>query len=267
MTIVMTVIAFAFVASPLLRTQRRLLLIGLGIAVPVVATSLYLYFGSPEDTTTKLASPASISSTSFGMSTAAAKPGGTGKKVGSVSSMVDGLAARLEENPNDGKGWLLLARSYQHINEPAKAAEAYAKANALGEFDQEFENSLAAGSAVETGSADAGGAQIVGELSLSAEAAAVVQPTDTVFIFARGVNASGAPAAVLRRSAADLPINFSLNDSQSMVPGVKLSDFNEVVVSARISRTGNAMEALQGFEAESDVVTLADNERLTLVIQ
>ena len=39
--------------------------------------------------------------------------------------MVDGLAARLEEQPDDLEGWRMLGRSYQVLGEPQKAAEAY----------------------------------------------------------------------------------------------------------------------------------------------
>lgn len=45
--------------------------------------------------------------------------------------MVDQLAAKLEQNPNDGKGWAMMARSQRVLGNPEKAREAYAKAMAL----------------------------------------------------------------------------------------------------------------------------------------
>ena len=45
-----------------------------------------------------------------------------------IRGMVEGLAARLEENPNDPDGWLRLARSYDVLGEPERAAEARARA-------------------------------------------------------------------------------------------------------------------------------------------
>ena len=251
-TIIMVVLAFAFVAMPLIKAQRQKLLVALGIAVPVVAVSIYLLLGSP-------GTPSGPSAVNSGaMTTAPVPTSREGDKVGSVSSMIDGLAQRLEENPDDGKGWMLLARSYQHLNRHDDAAYAYSKAKGLGEFDETFEKQ-----AVPTATS---AAQIYGNLSLSADAAAIAKPDDTVFIFARGVDDVGAPAAVFQRPVSDLPLDFLLNDSQSMVPGVKLSDFSEVVVTARISRSGNAMEALQGLEAKSDPITIADNKHLSLVI-
>ena len=48
-----------------------------------------------------------------------------------IRSMVDGLAARLAENPDDVDGWLRLGRSQLVLGEPEKAVEAYGRARAL----------------------------------------------------------------------------------------------------------------------------------------
>lgn len=48
-----------------------------------------------------------------------------------IRSMVERLAARLKDNPDDRQGWLRLARAYQVLGDPAKAAEAQARADAL----------------------------------------------------------------------------------------------------------------------------------------
>jgi cytochrome c-type biogenesis protein CcmH len=45
--------------------------------------------------------------------------------------MVDKLAARLEANPDDPEGWLMLARSYKMLERPADSAAAYAHIEAL----------------------------------------------------------------------------------------------------------------------------------------
>ncbi len=49
-----------------------------------------------------------------------------------IRGMVEGLAARLEEDPNDRQGWLRLAQSYEVLGEPAKAAAARARAETVG---------------------------------------------------------------------------------------------------------------------------------------
>ncbi len=45
-----------------------------------------------------------------------------------VEKMVAGLAKKLQETPEDAKGWQMLGRSYKHLKQYDKAAQAYAQA-------------------------------------------------------------------------------------------------------------------------------------------
>ncbi|MFV3315106.1 c-type cytochrome biogenesis protein CcmI [Pseudomonas sp. NY15374] len=65
-----------------------------------------------------------------------------------------------------------------------------------------------------------------------------VKPDDTVFIFARASNGPPMPLAAKRVTVAQLPIEVQLSDADAMMPQMKLSDFAEVQLVARVSRAG-----------------------------
>ncbi|VVP80715.1 hypothetical protein PS910_01929 [Pseudomonas fluorescens] len=65
-----------------------------------------------------------------------------------------------------------------------------------------------------------------------------VRPDDTVFIFARASKGPPMPLAAKRVTVAQLPIEVELSDADAMLAQMKLSDFAEVQLVARVSRTG-----------------------------
>jgi len=86
----------------------------------------------------------------------------------------------------------------------------------------------------------AGKETIRGEVKLNEALASRASPDDTVFIFARAAQGPPMPLAVVRKQVKDLPVRFTLDDSMAMAPNLKLSAFPEVVITARISKSGNA---------------------------
>lgn len=81
---------------------------------------------------------------------------------------------------------------------------------------------------------------VSGQVVLAPELAGRVAPGDTLFVFARAAQGPRLPLAVSRRSANSERFEFSLDDSMAMPGGPKLSSAAEVVVGARISRSGSA---------------------------
>ncbi len=99
---------------------------------------------------------------------------------------------------------------------------------------------LSSGKAPEKASTNATAA-ISGNVSLSPALAGKVSPNDTVFILARAAQGPKMPLAVLRKQVKDLPLKFTLDDSMAMQPQLKLSGFEQVVVVARVSKSGTPM--------------------------
>jgi cytochrome c-type biogenesis protein CcmH len=299
--------------------------VALLLLVPAASFTLYQRLGNPG---------AAIAATAAGS--------GTGHEVSErqIAAMVESLAKRLKQNPNDADGWVLLAHSYQALERFAESADAYARADALipndaslladhadalamaqGRklagapaeliqralaIDPKHKKALALAAtvaleardldisiaywrrlaaelpigsdearqvadviaevdaakregkgvppskrgaetapAVPVPSAPRGGmgaaGSISGRVDLEAALASKVALNDTVFIFARAAEGSRMPLAVLRIPAKELPRDFSLDDSMSMAPGVKLSAAPSVIVEARISKSGNAL--------------------------
>lgn len=100
----------------------------------------------------------------------------------------------------------------------------------------------------------AAAARVAGTVRLSEALKSKVAPGDTVFIFARAANGPPAPLAILRRQVSDLPADFVLDDTLAMAPGMNLSGFPEVIVGARISKSGTASRRPGDFEGFSSTV-------------
>lgn len=87
----------------------------------------------------------------------------------------------------------------------------------------------------------AGKERITGTVNLSDALKSKADPNDTLFVLARAAQGPKMPLAILRKQVKDLPLNFSLDDSMAMSPQMKMSNFDQVVVVVRISKSGNAM--------------------------
>jgi cytochrome c-type biogenesis protein CcmH len=82
---------------------------------------------------------------------------------------------------------------------------------------------------------------ISGRVELAPALRAKATPDTTVFIFARAVNGPRMPLAVKRITVADLPFDFSLDDSMAMQPGHGISSAAELRIEVRVSKSGQAM--------------------------
>ncbi|RFC36997.1 MAG: cytochrome c-type biogenesis protein CcmH [Candidatus Nitrotoga sp. LAW] len=98
---------------------------------------------------------------------------------------------------------------------------------------------------------------VSGTVRLDPAFKARVEDTDTVFIFARAVESGRKPPlAVIRTTVKELPFSFTLDDSMSMVPGLNLSTVTNVIVGARISKSGKITSSSKDLEGFSKPVKI-----------
>lgn len=304
------------------RTHRTTLL--LAIALPLAATGIYAALGAPEAL----------------LAQAATRADAHEGKADEIERMVASLAARLEKNPADPKGWAMLARSYRALGRQSQAQAAFARIGdslsqdplLLAEYadvlatqaggdlegkplqlvtmalqldpEHQMALSLAATAAYKRKdfaqaashwqrllrqlAPESGEAQwlvktlaeigapaatkpaaaesaappeprsLGGIVRMSPELLARVRPTDTVFIFARGLDGSRMPLAVQRALVSDLPLRFKLDDSSAMSAQARLSGAAQVRVEARVSRDGSATPGAGDPIGTSEPVTPGD---------
>jgi cytochrome c-type biogenesis protein CcmH len=266
-----------------------------GVAVPACALAIYLFIGNPGAIDPR-AGPNAVSAAQ-------------------IEAMVERLAARLRENPEDADGWKMLGRSYAVLQRFPEAVDAYAKAAVRAPRDAQLLADFADALAMARGQSlqgepeqlvrraleidpknlkalalagtvaferkefkaaadywqrmlplvppDSEDARTVrenveearklagvsavarppglrGTVRISPQLKEKFAPGDTVFIYARAADGPAMPLAVLRRSAGELPVDFALDDSMAMAPGMALSAHPRIVVTARISRSGSA---------------------------
>jgi cytochrome c-type biogenesis protein CcmH len=111
-----------------------------------------------------------------------------------------------------------------------------------------------------------GTAEVSGTVSIDSRLAGRVQRDATLFIYAKAADSPGPPLAVLRTTASAWPVSFHLDDSMAMIPSRRLSQFDKVVVEARISRSGQATPSAGDLYVTSPVLHPAAGQKLALVI-
>jgi cytochrome c-type biogenesis protein CcmH len=178
------------------------------------------------------------------------------------------IARALELDPKNLKALALAGTIAFDANDFAKAAQLWSAAVAMAEPGSELERNLqsgvaearsraglppapvAAASAPTATATAAANATLAGQVQIAAALKAKASPEDTLFVFARAVDGPRVPLAILRKQVKDLPLTFTLDDSMAMNPAMRLSTATQVIVGARISKSGNAIAQpgdLQGF--------------------
>ena len=90
-------------------------------------------------------------------------------------------------------------------------------------------------------------------------------PSAALFILARAPG-GGPPLAVIRKPPSAVPGQFTLSDANSMIPGRSLSDFEEVTLIARLSKTGQPQEQPGDWYAQTSYRPKEGKGTVALVI-
>jgi cytochrome c-type biogenesis protein CcmH len=165
----------------------------------------------------------------------------------------------LQNDPSNPKALALAGTAAFDRKDYAGAIGYWGRARAAAPQDSEFARSLdqsiadarAAGGGASAAAPAVAAMTISGRVSVAPALASRVAPGDTLFVFARAAEGPRMPLAILKRSAAELPLSFTLDDSMAMSPELKLSAFANVVISARISKSGEAMPQSGDLEGQT----------------
>ena len=108
-------------------------------------------------------------------------------------------------------------------------------------------------------------------VSLDAAMKDRVTADDVVFVMAKAKSGPPMPLAAQRLKVSDLPLEVTLDDSMAMMPQMKMSGFEQVVVSARVSKSGQPGAAPGDISSEAVDVSLTGtvgvNLKLDRVVQ
>lgn len=116
---------------------------------------------------------------------------------------------------------------------------------------------------------EAGGAEaprLSVRVELAPALAGKADPSATLFIFARAASGPPMPLAIERLTAAALPAEVVLDDSKGMLPGMSLAQQDQVVIGARVSRSGQATPQSGDLEGSSPPLDVHRREPITVTI-
>ncbi len=188
-----------------------------------------------------------------------------------MSAAIASLEARLAKGGGSADDWELLAKSFDFLGRPEDAGEARAhQLPPVPPDGMEAAGVPAAGGPAAVGPASSvaagSGIAVSGEVSLAPALRAKAAAGATLFIVAKSVDSPGPPVAVFRGSVGAWPFKFTLDDSQTMLPGRNLSSAGRVNIEARISQSGQPMPAAGDLHGSSGAINPAEHPSLKIVI-
>jgi cytochrome c-type biogenesis protein CcmI len=260
--------------------------LALVIVVPLAAFGVYRWVGAPQGS----AGPAAAMGDRAATANEEGTPVGAPVPVdhgGDMQASIARLADKLRQHPDDAQGWALLARTYKATQHYPEAREAFKHALEAAPGDSGLEREYAAAETPDAASpaepqqclasdngadcsapsaAPGDSTHIVVKVSLDPKLKGKVLPSDTLFVFAKAADGPPMPLAIARLTAAQLPASVTLTDAMSMMPNLTLSKFPQIILGARISKSGNAIAQSGDFQTLSAAVSNTGTEPIRLTI-
>ena len=104
-------------------------------------------------------------------------------------------------------------------------------------------------------------------VDINADLKSRANPGAAVFIYAKAMQGPPMPLAVRKLQLSDLPATLTLSDDDAMMPTMKLSTFDQVIVGARVSSSGNPVAQAGDFYTELEAVDSSNPpEKIVLTI-
>ena len=104
------------------------------------------------------------------------------------------------------------------------------------------------------------------EVALDPKLKDKLAPGDVLFIYAKAAGGPPMPLAIQRLTADKLPTSVTLTDGMGMLPNMKLSQFPQVVVGARVSKSGNAIAQRGDLQTISAPLAVSTKTPIKLTI-
>jgi cytochrome c-type biogenesis protein CcmH len=123
-----------------------------------------------------------------------------------------------------------------------------------------------AGDAPAVAAADANGPHLTVNVALDPKLKSKAAPGDTLFVYAKAASGPPMPLAIQRLQADKLPVTITLTDGMGMMPTLKLSQFPQVIVGARISKSGNAIAQSGDLQVVSQPMPVTTSTPIELTI-
>lgn len=128
------------------------------------------------------------------------------------------------------------------------------------------ESSMAIESEVEqTSPVDAAGAPIY-TVNISVAENVVVPDSGFIIVYAQAVSGPKMPLAAVKLTLTDLPVTTQISDANVMMEGMKLSDQDEFVIKARLSKSGDVMNKAGDWQGVSSVITAGQTTAVEIII-